>query len=99
MAVTLTKNATHRALLLMVMAATMFGLMAFSAKIATSRLSGPEVAMIRLGAGLLPCLVVPRYRRAAMKFQRLDLIFYRGLFGGIAVMLYFLAIEHTTAGI
>jgi drug/metabolite transporter (DMT)-like permease len=89
----------HRALLLMLAAATMFGLMAFSAKIASRRLSGPEVAMIRMAAGLLPCLVVPRYRRAAMHFQRLDLILYRGIFGGIAVMLYFLAIEHTTAGI
>jgi drug/metabolite transporter (DMT)-like permease len=34
-----------------------------------------------------------------MHFQRVDLILYRGVFGGIAVMLYFLAIEHTTAGL
>ncbi len=83
----------------MVVAATMFGAMAFSAKIASARLSGPEVAMIRMGVGLLPCIVIPRYRRAALTFQRLDLILYRGFFGGVAVMLYFLAIEHTTAGI
>jgi drug/metabolite transporter (DMT)-like permease len=83
----------------MVVAATMFGVMAFSAKIASARLSGPEVVMIRMAVGLLPCLLIPRYRRAAMQFHRLDLIFYRGFFGGIAVMLYFLAIEHTTAGI
>jgi drug/metabolite transporter (DMT)-like permease len=99
MAVTVTKNAHHRALLTMVVAATSFGLMAFSAKIACARLSGPEVAMIRMAVGLLPCIVVPRYRRAALHFNRLDLIFYRGFFGGVAVMLYFLAIEHTTAGI
>ena len=55
--------------------------------------------MIRMGVGLLPCLLVPRYRRAAMRFDRLDLLFYRGFFGGVAVMMYFLAIEHTTAGI
>jgi len=89
----------HRALLMMLAAATMFGLMAFSAKIATQRLSGPEVAMIRMAAGLLPCVVVPRYRSAALRFRHLDLILYRGIFGGIAVMLYFLAIEHTTAGL
>ena len=47
----------------MVVAATAFGLMAFSAKIACARLSGPEVAMIRMAVGLLPCIVVPRYRR------------------------------------
>ncbi len=96
---TVTKNAQQRALLTMVVAATAFGLMAFSAKIACARLSGPEVAMIRMAVGLLPCIIVPRYRRAALHFNRLDLIFYRGFFGGVAVMLYFLAIEHTTAGI
>jgi drug/metabolite transporter (DMT)-like permease len=84
---------------MMLAAATMFGLMAFSAKIATERLSGPQVAMIRMAAGLLPCIVIPRYRRAALHFQRLDLILYRGIFGGIAVTLYFLAIQHTTAGL
>jgi drug/metabolite transporter (DMT)-like permease len=98
MAVTVTKNEHHRALLTMVVAATAFGLMAFSAKIACTRLSGPEVAMIRMAAGLLPGIVVPRYRRAALTFNRLDLLLYRGFFGGLAVMLYFLAIEHTTAG-
>src|SRR5256712_12956613 len=83
----------------MVVAATFFGAMAFAAKIASARLSGPEVAMIRMVVGLLPCLIIPRYRHAAMHFKRLDLILYRGVFGGIAGMLYFLAIEHTTAGI
>jgi drug/metabolite transporter (DMT)-like permease len=82
----------------MVVAATAFGAMAFAAKIACARLSGPEVAMIRMAAGLLPCVLVPRYRRAALNFNRLDLLLYRGFFGGVAVMLYFLAIEHTTAG-
>src|SRR5438093_4943258 len=83
----------------MIIAATLFGAMAFAAKIASARLSGPEVAMIRMAIGLLPCLLIPRYRRAALHFRRLDLILYRGLFGGIAVMLYFLAIEHTSAGV
>jgi drug/metabolite transporter (DMT)-like permease len=97
--VTLTKNATHRALLLMTASATLFGLMAFSAKVASERLSGPQVAMIRMAVGLLPAVVVPRWRRAATHFQRLDLILLRGFFGGLAVMLYFLAIQHTSVGI
>jgi drug/metabolite transporter (DMT)-like permease len=79
-------------------AATLFGFMAFSAKLASLRLSGSQVAMVRFGVGLLPILLVPRYRRAATKFQRLDLLFYRGFFGGIAVLLYFIAIEHMSAG-
>src|SRR2546423_3359610 len=98
MAVTLAKNARDRALITMVIAATAFGAMAFAAKIASEHIPAAEVAMIRMAIGLLPCIVVPRYRRAALTYQRLDLILYRGFFGGVAVTLYFLAIEHTTAG-
>lgn len=83
----------------MVASATMFGAMAFAAKLASARLSGPQVAMIRFGVGLLPVLLVPRYRQAARKFDRLDLLLYRGFFGGMAVLLYFLAIAHTSVGI
>ncbi len=83
----------------MTISATSFGAMAFSAKLASAHLSGPEVAFVRMSFGLLPCIVIPQYRRAALHYQRLDLILYRGIFGGIAVMLYFLAIEHTSAGL
>lgn len=83
----------------MTFAATSFGIMAFTAKMASRRLGGPEVAFVRMVIGLLPCILIPQYRRAALHFQRLDLILYRGFFGGLAVMLYFLAIEHTSAGI
>ncbi|MEA2328099.1 MAG: hypothetical protein QOE68_3058 [Thermoanaerobaculia bacterium] len=55
--------------------------------------------MIRMMIGLLPCLLIRRYRRAALHFERFDLILYRGFFGGIAVMMYFTAIEHTNAGL
>src|SRR5437764_1355843 len=83
----------------MVASATLFGLMAFSAKIASARISGPEVAMIRMAVGLVPALAVPRWRHAALHFHRLDLILYRGFFGGLAVMLYFLAIQHINVGV
>jgi len=79
--------------------AMMFGAMAFSAKIAASRLSGPEVAMVRMAVGLLPVFLVPRWIRAALHIQRWDLILIRGIFGGIAVMLYFLAIQHASVGV
>jgi len=83
----------------MVASATMFGAMAFAAKLASARLSGPQVAMIRFAVGLTPVLLVPQYRRAARKFERMDLLLYRGFFGGLAVLLYFLAIAHTSVGI
>jgi len=89
----------RRALLLMAASATMFGAMAFTAKLASARLSGPQVAMIRFAVGLLPCVVVTPYRRAALHFHRLDLLLLRGFFGGLAVLLYFLAIQHTSVGV
>ncbi|HWW59892.1 MAG TPA: DMT family transporter [Thermoanaerobaculia bacterium] len=93
------RRATHRALLLMFASAMMFGAMAFAAKLASTRLSGPQVAMVRFTVGLLPPLVIARYRRAALKFQRLDLLLYRGFFGGVAVLFYFMAIAHIHVGV
>jgi drug/metabolite transporter (DMT)-like permease len=93
------RRPTVRALTLMVSSAVFFGLMAFAAKLASARLSGAEVAMIRFATGLLPCALVPSWRRAATHFRRLDLLFYRGFFGGLSVLFYFIAIEHTTVGV
>lgn len=92
-------KATERALLLMVASAMLFGAMAFAAKLASARLTGSQVAFIRFAVGLMPALLIPRYRRMAFTFQRLDLLFYRGFFGGLAVLCYFIAIEHIHVGV
>jgi len=83
----------------MVGSAMLFGAMAFTAKLSSARLSGSQVAMIRFATGLLPALLIPRFRASAFTFQRMDLLFYRGFFGGAAVLCYFIAIEKTTAGV
>lgn len=83
----------------MVASAVLFGAMAFAAKLASARLSGSQVAMIRFATGLIPALLIPRYRRSALTFQRLDLLFYRGFFGGSAVLCYFIAIEKINVGV
>jgi drug/metabolite transporter (DMT)-like permease len=83
---------------MMVASATMFGLMAFAAKLASARLSGAQVAMIRFAAGLTP-FAVARIRRRALGFQRWDLLLYRGFFGGLAVLCYFVCIQHSTVGV
>jgi drug/metabolite transporter (DMT)-like permease len=93
------RPARNRALLLMIASAVLFGAMAFTAKLASARLSGPQVAVVRFAVGLLPVLLVSRYRRSATRFQRVDLLLYRGFFGGIAVLFYFLAIEHASLGV
>ena len=83
----------------MVASATLFGAMAFTAKIASDRLSGAQVAMIRFAVGLTPALFIPHFRRRSLTFQRLDLLFYRGFFGGLAVLLYFIAISKINVGV
>ncbi|HEV7669780.1 MAG TPA: DMT family transporter [Thermoanaerobaculia bacterium] len=89
---------TGRALLLASLAAVCFGAMAFSAKLASAHLSGSEVAFLRFALMLTPLLWPPILRRSLV-VQRLDLLFYRGLFGGLAVLFYFLAIEHVSVGL
>jgi drug/metabolite transporter (DMT)-like permease len=86
-------------LLLTVLSAVFFALMAVSAKVAAARLPGSEVAFVRFILMLVPFAVLPGLARQAMRFERLDLLLYRGLFGGTAVLLYFLAIAHIPVGI
>lgn len=83
----------------MAASAAFFALMAFAAKLVSAGLPGSQVAFVRFIVMLLPVLAVPRLARKAMEFQRLDLLLYRGVFGGTAVLLYFLAIAHIPVGI
>ena len=54
---------------------------------------------MRMAFGLAPVLLVPRWLRSSLHVQRVDLVLYRGIFGGIAVMLYFIALQHTSVGV
>jgi drug/metabolite transporter (DMT)-like permease len=83
----------------MALSAGFFGVMAFAAKLAARGLSGGEVAFFRFVFMALPLVLVPSAARKAVTFQRLDLLFYRGFFGGTAVLLYFLVIAHVPVGI
>lgn len=83
----------------MAASAVFFALMAFAAKIASADLSGSQVAFVRFIIMMLPVVAVPRLARKAVEYKRLDLLIYRGVFGGVAVLLYFLAIEHIPVGI
>jgi drug/metabolite transporter (DMT)-like permease len=89
----------RRPLLIMAASAVCFALMAFAAKLASARLSGVEVAFMRFAFMAAPVLAVPRLLRQALAFQRVDLLIYRGVFGGAAILLYFLAISHIPVGI
>lgn len=83
----------------MVLSSALFAAMAFAAKLASEALSGSLVAFFRFAIMLLPLLFIPGTARKAVTFERLDVLFYRGFFGGVAVLLYFLSIEHVPVGI
>jgi len=89
----------RRALLSFTLASTSFGVMAFATKLATAELSGAEVAFLRFALMLLPLALAPSLLRRALTFDRVDLLLYRGIFGGTAVLLFFLAIEHVPVGL
>jgi drug/metabolite transporter (DMT)-like permease len=86
-------------LLLVALSAVCFALMGVAAKVASAYLSGAQISFARFAVALLPVLLIPTLRRRATTFQRLDLLLYRGLFGGVAALLYFLAIEHIPIGL
>lgn len=90
---------THgRALVYMALSALSFAAMAIATKLATATLPAAEVAFVRFALMLAPFLLMPRLVGRARVRQRLDLLIYRGLFGGTAVLLYFIAIEHVPVG-
>jgi drug/metabolite transporter (DMT)-like permease len=83
----------------MVVSSTCFAIMALAAKLAAGGLSGGQLAFARFAFMMLPVVLVPPLARKAVTFQRLDLLLYRGIFGGTAVLLYFLALDHMPVGI
>lgn len=86
-------------LLITAASAVCFALMAFAAKLAAERLSGSQIAFVRFAFMLLPFFVVPGLWRRATEVQRVDLLVYRGVFGGVAVLFYFVAIAHIPVGL
>jgi drug/metabolite transporter (DMT)-like permease len=72
--------------------------MAVAAKLASRTMPGEVVAFFRFLFMLAPFALRPSLARSALSWQRGDLLLYRGVFGGTAVLLYFLAIEHVPVG-
>ena len=82
---------------MLVVSSVLFGSMAFLVKLATVRLPGPQVAFMRFVVGLIVVGI------AGLTFVRLrpvnlKSLFLRGFFGGLAVLLFFVAIEKLPVG-
>jgi drug/metabolite transporter (DMT)-like permease len=81
---------------IMTTAALLLSVMALLVKSVAARLPGPEIAFVRFCVGILACAAAAtRIRLRARNWRGL---FWRGLFGGGAVLCYFLAIEHLNVG-
>jgi len=84
---------------LLVLAALSFSAMAFATKLAARELPGSQIAFVRFVLMLTPLALSPALARRAVAIQRFDLLAYRGIFGGTAVLLYFLAISRIPVGL
>jgi drug/metabolite transporter (DMT)-like permease len=83
--------------LVLALSSVTFALMAMVAKVACARLPGPEVAFVRFAVGVAACAgAALQVRLRARNWTGLAL---RGVFGGAAVLCYFLAIAHLTVGV
>jgi drug/metabolite transporter (DMT)-like permease len=85
--------------LLVALAALCLALMSLATKLAAGYLSGAQISCLRFTLMLGLVLAVPRIRRRASTFGRWDLLLCRGIFGGTAALLYFLAIAHIPIGL
>jgi drug/metabolite transporter (DMT)-like permease len=85
------------ALAILAVSSLVFAVMALIAKAAAVRLPGPQVAFVRFLFGLGACAVIS-VRRPLRPRNRMGLL-WRGVFGGSAVLCYFLTIEHLPVGI
>jgi drug/metabolite transporter (DMT)-like permease len=74
--------------------------MVLLAKVASARLPGPEIAAVRFALSLAVVGLVAATRLVTVRVPRpqLPLLIARGVFGGVAVLFYFMAIARGTAG-
>jgi drug/metabolite transporter (DMT)-like permease len=84
---------------LMVTSALLFGAMSVAARSLSGELGAAQIALVRFIIGLAMVLGVRAVRPELVTMQRPWLLFWRGLFGGVAVLLYFVAIGRLGAGL
>lgn len=92
-------RAPRRARALLFAAGVLFGLSSVLVRLATLRgMTGAQVTVVRFVLGLAFVLALFRARPGTFRPRRKGLLVSRGLFGGFAALLFFLAIERIPAG-
>ena len=92
-------TAPRRAALTLVISSTLFALMAAGAKLAMRRLPGPEVALVRFLTGIVVTAGAVVIGTAQIRPRRWGWLVARGIFGGVAVVTYFLSIKMVPVGV
>jgi drug/metabolite transporter (DMT)-like permease len=91
--------AVRRARGLLFASAVLFGLTAVLVRLATRNgMAGGQVTVVRFALGLAFVVALFKARPGTFRPTRYGLLFARGFFGGIAALLYFLAIQRISAG-
>ncbi|HEU4406015.1 MAG TPA: DMT family transporter [Polyangiaceae bacterium] len=88
-----------RARALLFVAGVLFGLSALLARLAAlGGMSGGQVSLVRFAVGIAVVLALFRARPGTFRPVRYGLLASRGFFGGLAALLYFLALARIPAG-
>ena len=90
---------SRRAALQLLGSSVLFAVMAMATKLAARRIPGSELAMIRFGAGVVAAAVGTLAGHVRIRPQRWGWLFTRGLFGGVAVLTYFMCIQRVPVGV
>lgn len=88
-----------RGLWMCVGSSVLFGLMAFATKRAAGVWTGPQVALARFVGSVLCVAAIVAVQRKLPPLGNWRPVVLRGVFGGFAVLLYFLCIEHIGVGL
>ncbi|MDX2019207.1 MAG: DMT family transporter [Deltaproteobacteria bacterium] len=94
-----TQEAFRSASLRLVLASVFFGIMAVGTKWLSMRLPGPQIAAMRMAFGTLVFALLAARTRALLRTSRPQWLAARGLFGGLAVLIYFVSIAKVGVGL
>ena len=89
----------RQATLLALASAVLFAVMAGLARVASSRIPGSQIAFVRFATGSLATLVAVLVAGVVLPPPHWGWLLARGVFGGLAVLLYFTGIEKIGVGV
>jgi drug/metabolite transporter (DMT)-like permease len=82
--------------LAMFISAALFSVMAILVKIASNAVSAPEIIFFRSIVSVILIILLIPIGKASFKVKRLDKLVFRGIVGGVSLVLYFYALALTS---